>query len=502
MEALLLTAVWSLFRHNTNPFVPQHPDAEHCDPTSVDEPHGLDCQHCGDDVISVVLPPRHGHQPVPCATDKDKSARPEEPKEAGPDEFRLARQWFALLGLWSHLERSHGEARQAPVAGSCGRGRDSDLAHLVSLANDGTALALDYHYECTRQHLSAILEGEGGEGVLLVDPNHSVAKSAHAENTSPCGTAALPAWPTNGHRQTLSGGSTRTHSIRSQPLRLKNAKELVAGGKRPRIGTVGNEEQSQGGEVQVPMVFCGEQSPVEIARLADRDRGSVLGDHLHPGGRVHLHQGVRDEDHVHPVEDAGDHRVPESDVTFEVENTDHDLSLGVTTSGGDGASVCQHRSSRYRDSKNRAVLLGRVLDVGRCVVRQPWRWVPVLGRAGQVLRDEPEQLGPTLELHHLASCSLRKAFVTGLAGQGQVNTAGTEKKPDLLTSSVSPGERHLDGHRDGASHDAAVEGAHHVERVVVRVDQGYPVAGLHLHLARLVVQADLIEEGVGDFLAS
>ena len=72
----------------------------------------------------------------------------------------------------------------------------------------------------------------------------------------------------------------------------------------------------------------------------------------------------------------------------------------------------------------------------------------------------------------------------------------------MLTSSIPSSQRHLDGDRDSASHDTAIEGAHHVERVVVGVDQGYPIAWLHLHLPRLVVQADLVEEGVGDLLAS
>ena len=30
----------------------------------------------------------------------------------------------------------------------------------------------------------------------------------------------------------------------------------------------------------------------------------IFSDHLHPGSRVHLHQGVRYEDHMHPIENT------------------------------------------------------------------------------------------------------------------------------------------------------------------------------------------------------
>ena len=52
-------------------------------------PHRLDGQDRGDDVVRVVLPARHRHEPVPAAAHKDEAAGPEEPEEAGPHELCL-----------------------------------------------------------------------------------------------------------------------------------------------------------------------------------------------------------------------------------------------------------------------------------------------------------------------------------------------------------------------------------------------------------------------------
>ena len=42
---------------------------------------------------------------------------------------------------------------------------------------------------CTASHvyLTAVLEGEGGEGVVLVHPDHPVTEAAHAQHTPPRG---------------------------------------------------------------------------------------------------------------------------------------------------------------------------------------------------------------------------------------------------------------------------------------------------------------------------
>ena len=98
---------------------------------------------------------------------------------------------------------------------------------------------------------------------------------------------------------------------------------------------------------------------MEISRFADGDTGSVLGDHLHPGGGVDLHQGVRDEDNVHPIEDTGQDAVPEPRVSLEVQDTDHDLALGVVAGEGEGPGVGQHGGPGHADPQYTPVLRRR-----------------------------------------------------------------------------------------------------------------------------------------------
>ena len=57
---------------------------------------------------------------------------------------------------------------------------------------------------------------------------------------------------------------------------------------------------------------------------------------------------------------------------------------------------------------------------------------------------------------------------------------------------------HFDGNGYNPGHDAAVEGADKVEGVVVGVNEGNPVTGLHVHLRRF--KTDPVEKGVRDFL--
>ena len=137
---------------------------------------------------------------------------------------------------------------------------------------------------------------------------------------------------------------------------MKYGKKLITGGQRPRVGSVSHQQQSQGAEVQVSVILRGQKAPVEISRFADGDTGSVLGDHLHPGGRVDLHQSVRDEYDVHPIEDTGQDAVPESRISLEVEDADHDLALGVVAGEGEGPGVSQHGRPGDADSQYTPVL--------------------------------------------------------------------------------------------------------------------------------------------------
>ena len=68
-------------------------------------------------------------------------------------------------------------------------------------------------------------------------------------------------------------------------------------------------------------------------------------------------------------------------------------------------------------NQNCCHLLGCVLYIGRGVVRQAGRGVPVLRGSGQVLSDEPVEFRPTFELDHLPGSILWQTFEAGFRGE-------------------------------------------------------------------------------------
>lgn len=70
-------------------------------------------------------------------------------------------------------------------------------------------------------------------------------------------------------------------------------------------------------------------------------------------------------------------------------------------------------------------LLGGVLHVGRSVVCKTWRRVPVLGRSGEVLSDEPIELGPAFELNYFSSRVFWQTFEAGLRGESESDVTGS-----------------------------------------------------------------------------
>ena len=56
---------------------------------------------------------------------------------------------------------------------------------------------------CTVLYLSAVLQGEAGEAVVLVDPDHAVAQPAHAQHPAPSRVDALATRPPHAHCQAL-----------------------------------------------------------------------------------------------------------------------------------------------------------------------------------------------------------------------------------------------------------------------------------------------------------
>lgn len=70
-------------------------------------------------------------------------------------------------------------------------------------------------------------------------------------------------------------------------------------------------------------------------------------------------------------------------------------------------------------------------------------------------------------------------FQAGVRCERVLDPAGAEQEADLLQARVAPRERHLDGHGHDARLQAAVQRAHEVDRVVVRVHERHPVARLY-----------------------
>lgn len=66
---------------------------------------------------------------------------------------------------------------------------------------------------------------------------------------------------------------------------------------------------------------------------------SILRDHLHPRSRVDLHQGVRDENDMHSVEDRSEYAVPEAGLPFEIQYANHVLSFSVVARHGQHTTV-------------------------------------------------------------------------------------------------------------------------------------------------------------------
>lgn len=92
-----------------------------------------------------------------------------------------------------------------------------------------------------------------------------------------------------------------------------------------------------------------------------RVQTSVLGDHLHPGCGVDLHERVGDEDNMHAVEYAGQNTVPQPCLSLEVQHAHHVLTLRVVAGLCQHAAVRQHGCSCHGHSHHRPVLVRCVL---------------------------------------------------------------------------------------------------------------------------------------------
>ena len=66
--------------------------------------------------------------------------------------------------------------------------------------------------------MPAVLEREGGEGVLLVDPDDPVAQPGHGEHAAPRRVGALLPGTPDRHSKALGRGCARAHGVRPQAL--------------------------------------------------------------------------------------------------------------------------------------------------------------------------------------------------------------------------------------------------------------------------------------------
>ena len=139
---------------------------------------------------------------------------------------------------------------------------------------------------------------------------------------------------------------------------------------------------------------------------------------------------------MHPVEHRGQDGMPEADLALEVQHAHHDLALGVVARHRQGPGVGEHGAPGHGHAEDAAVLLRRVLDIGRGVVRQPRRRQPIFGWFWQVLRCEPMHLWPAFKGHDLAGGRLGQPLEADLRGQRQCHPTTAQQEPDLLRSRV------------------------------------------------------------------
>lgn len=269
-----------------------------------------------------------------------------------------------------------------------------------------------------------------------------------------------------------------------------------------RLGLAQKPLWEEGGQRVFLRRCAGRGSKVVVSRTDGRT--SVLGDHLHPRGRVDLHQGVRYVDHVHAVQDGREHRVPEPGLALEIEHAHHGVAFGVVARLRQRPALVQHGRAAGRHAHHGPVAVSGVLDVRRGVVAGVRRRAPVLGRLGQVLGDEPMELGPALERRHVAGRGLGQALEARVRRERHLDAAAAQQEADLLRTGVPAGQRHLDGHGHDAGERAAVERAQEVQRVAVRVDQSHTVAVFQTFAAAAAGAFDQrpVEQRVGYFVRS
>ena len=114
---LFLRTIWPLFCHDADPFIPEHPDREDGDSSSVDKLHGFNGQHGGDDVVRVVTPRAHIDQALLATTHKHESTRAEKAKQTAAHILVIADRQ-AVRAVRYDFENVGRQAVQTVVAAS------------------------------------------------------------------------------------------------------------------------------------------------------------------------------------------------------------------------------------------------------------------------------------------------------------------------------------------------------------------------------------------------
>jgi hypothetical protein len=71
--------------------------------------------------------------------------------------------------------------------------------------------------------------------------------------------------PSDCNGESLRRRCTRTKSFWFESSRIEDIDKLITGGERPRIGSICNEEHSQGRQVNILVISRREESPVEVS---------------------------------------------------------------------------------------------------------------------------------------------------------------------------------------------------------------------------------------------
>lgn len=117
-------------------------------------------------------------------------------------------------------------------------------------------------------------------------------------------------------------------------------------------------------------------------------------------------------------------------------------------------------------------------DVGGRIVLEFRRWLPILGRLDEVVGYTPVEFWPSFESDDFSSSRFRQSLEANVGRESDGNTARSQQEADLLRTSISSRQRHLDRNWHNTRMEAAVKGADESNRVAVGEDESHSIARL------------------------